>query len=46
MPVQKIEEGNLEYSPFINVKENNRKSFTLKKKELTGSVPLEGTVPF
>ena len=28
MPVQKIEEGNLEYSPLINVEENNRKSFT------------------
>ena len=34
MPVQKTEEGNLEYSPLINVEENNRKSFFLKKRNL------------
>ena len=36
MPVQKIEEGNLEYFPLINVEENNRKSFFffLKKRNL------------
>ena len=33
MPVQKIEEGNLEYSPLIKVEENNRKSFTFLKKK-------------